>query len=181
MFKNRTNILLSAGLILLAAILKVTTYPNSFNPIIAISLFSGAIISDRKLAFIIPLLAMLLSDVMMEVLNIAPGFYGLGQVGNYAALLFVTGLGFFMKKINVLTVAGFSIGASILFFLLSNTNVFIFDNGQTYSRSFTGFVSCLEAGIPFLKNRISIDLLFGTIMFGSYFLLFKYNAKKAIA
>lgn len=180
MSQKKTNLLIATSLILFAAILKVVTYPNSFNPIIAISLFSGAIMTDKKMAFLLPLLAMLLSDVLLEVLHIAPGFYGMGQIGNYAALLFVTVLGFFIKKISILNVLGFSIASSFLFFLLSNTNVYLFDNFQTYQKSFSGWMTCLAAGVPFLKNRIPTDLFFSVLLFGSYALAFRSQLSKKI-
>ena len=181
MNQTKKNILIAVALIIFAAVLKVITYPNSFNPIIAIALFSGAVITDKKLAFAMPLLAMFASDLMLEVFKIAPGFYGIGQVGNYVALLFVTVLGFYMKKINVVNVLGFSIGSSLLFFILSNTNTFLFDTFHTYSRSFNGWIDCLIAGLPFLKNRLGIDLLFSTVLFGGYVLLFKPVGKKVFA
>ena len=94
MTSTKNNLLIGTILVAFAAILKVSTFPHSINPIIAISLFSGAILKDKKLAFFMPLLAMFVSDIMLELFNIAPGFYGIGQVGNYASLLLVTALGF---------------------------------------------------------------------------------------
>jgi hypothetical protein len=180
MNQNKTNIAIGSILVVLAAILKVTTFPHSINPIIAISLFSGVVISDKKLAFAMPLLAMFVSDVMLEVLNIAPGFYGMGQIGNYASLLLVTVLGFSMKKINVINIAGYSIGSSILFFILSNTNCFIFDNLNYYGTGLQGWANCLVAGIPFVKNSLITDLSFSAVLFGSYILASKTFAKKGL-
>ena len=180
MNQNKTNIAIGSILVILAAILKVTTFPHSINPIIAISLFSGVVISDKKLAFALPLLAMFVSDIMLEILNIAPGFYGMGQIGNYASLLLVTVLGFSMKKINVINIAGYSIGSSILFFILSNTNCFIFDNLNYYGTGLQGWANCLVAGIPFVKNSLITDLAFSTILFGSYILASKSFAKKGL-
>ena len=180
MNQNKTNIAIGSILVVLAAILKVTTFPHSINPIIAISLFSGVVISDKKLAFAMPLLAMFVSDIMLEVLNIAPGFYGMGQIGNYASLLLVTVLGFSMKKINVINIAGYSIGSSILFFILSNTNCFIFDNLNYYGTGLQGWANCLVAGIPFVKNSLITDLSFSAVLFGSYILVRKSFAKKGL-
>ncbi len=181
MTQKKSNFLIAVALIIFAAILKVITYPNSFTPIIAIALFSGVVITDRKLAFAMPLLAMFVSDLMMEVFNIAQGFYGWGQIGNYAALLFVTVLGFSMKKINVLNVVGYSIVSSLLFFFLSNSNSFIFDTFNLYERSFAGWIKCLGAGLPFLKNRIPTDLIYSALLFGSYVLVFRPAHKKVVA
>ena len=109
MTQNKNNILIGTVLVTLAAIMKVVTFPHSINPIIAISLFSGGIIKDKKFAFAMPLLAMFMSDLMLEIFNVAPGFYGMGQIGNYFSLLFVTVLGLTMKKINPINVIGYSV------------------------------------------------------------------------
>lgn len=178
---QKKNIVICSVLIVLAAVLKVATYNNSFSmtPIIAIALFSGAVISDRKLAFLLPLIAMFVSDVLLQVLNIGQGFYGIGQIGNYASLLFVTLLGLGLKKINVVNVLGFSIGATGLFYLLSNTNAFIFDSFGLYARSFSGYINCMTAGLPFLKTRIATDLFYNIILFGSYVWVYQSKLKKA--
>ena len=80
--------------------MKALTHPFTIDPIIAISLFSGAVISDRKLAFLMPLAAMFASDVILEIFKIDVGFYGISQIGNYASLLLITVIGFGMKNKN---------------------------------------------------------------------------------
>ena len=181
MNQNKLNILTALVLILSAAVLKVSTFPHSVNPIIAISLFSGAIIKDRKFAFAMPLVAMFASDILLEAFNIAPGFYGMGQIGNYASLLFITVLGFTMKKTNLLHITGYSIVSSLLFFVLSNTNCFFFDFDYTYGHGLSGWANCLAAGIPFVKNSVITDLCFSTVIFTTYAFAIKYANRKAIA
>lgn len=178
MNQTKTNILIAVVLVVFAAVLKVATYPYSFNPIIAISLFSGAVIADKKLAFAMPLLAMFAADIMLEVSAIAPGFYGMEQIGNYAALLLVTVLGFMMKKINPVNVVGFSIASSLLFYILSNTNSFLFDSFNMYESGISGWVKCMVAGLPFVKTGILTDLIFSVLFFGGHFLAFKGFAGK---
>lgn len=179
MKQNKPDLLIAAVLIVFAAILKVATYPHTFSPIIAIALFSGAVISDKKLSFFMPLLAMFASDIILEIFSIAPGFYGMEQIGNYAALLFITLLGFGMRKINVISVGGFSLASSILFYFLSNSNTFLFDTFNSYENSFSGYISCMTAGIPFIK--FIPDLVFSAILFGTYSLVFKTAGRNVAA
>lgn len=179
MKQNKLNFLIAAVIILFAAVLKVATYPHTFSPIIAIALFSGVVITDKKLSFFMPLMAMFVSDIILEVFTSVPGFYGMGQIGNYAALLFITFLGFSMKKITIINVIGYSLFSSLLFFFLSNTNTFIFDTSNFYEKSFKGYFQCLSAGIPFIK--FIPDLLFSIILFGSYSLILKAMQRKSIA
>ncbi|MBK7377093.1 MAG: hypothetical protein IPJ02_16560 [Chitinophagaceae bacterium] len=179
MKQNKLNLLVAAVLVIFAVILKVATHPHTFSPIIAIALFSGVVITDKRLSFAMPLFAMFASDIILEVFTTSPGFYGLEQIGNYAALLFITLLGFAMKKINIITVAGFSLVSSLLFYFLSNTNTFFFDTLNAYDNIFSGYISCMTAGIPFIKWVQ--DLIFSTILFGSYVFLFKTARKKVVA
>jgi len=181
MTQNKKYLIIGSLLILFAALLKAATYPFSINPIIAISLFSGVIIKEKKYAFALPLLAMFASDIILEVFNIGQGFYGVGQIGNYASLLLITVLGFSMKKINPVYVGTYSIISTLLFFFLSNTNCFLFDNFSTYGSGIQGWANCLAAGIPFLKNGLATDLGFSFLLFGSYHLADKYYFRKALA
>ena len=182
--QSTTSIIIAAILVIVAALSRVFMYPYNFSPIIGMAIFAGAVIKDRKLAFALPLFAMLLSDIMFEVFNIAPGFWGWGQLVGYGILALITMIAFSMKKINVLSVAGYSLGASLLFFFLSNSAFFIFDNPiyHTYTQNFSGYINCLVGGLPFLKTGIVADLVYSTVLFGAYYLVQHYAfSKKAVA
>ena len=185
MNKQSTSTLIIAGLlIIIAALSRVFMYPNNFSPIIGMAIFAGAVIKDRQLAFVLPLLAMFLSDVLFEVFNIAPGFWGWGQLVGYGILALLTMIAFSMKKISVFSVAGYSVGSSLLFFLLSNSAFFVFDNPiyHTYTQDFSGYIATLAGGLPFLRTGIVADLVYSTVLFGSYFLVQRYAfSKKAVA
>jgi hypothetical protein len=180
MKQNTTMFLIAAVMILAAALSRIAFYPLNFSPVIAMALFGGAVIKDKKLAFALPLLAMLLSDFIFEITNIATGFWGWGQLVGYGILALITVFGFNLKKINVQNVTGFSIVSSLIFFLLSNTSVWIFDN-TTYAQNFGGWVNCLAAGIPFLKNGLAADLVYSALFFGGFVLMEKYAFKKVVA
>ncbi|MEO6539004.1 MAG: DUF6580 family putative transport protein [Ferruginibacter sp.] len=168
--QSTSGILIAVLLILIAATSRVVLYPHNFSPVIGMAIFAGAIIKDKKLAFILPLAAMLLSDLMFEVFNIAPGFWGWGQLIGYGILALITVFAFTLKKINVINVVGYSIASSLLFFFLSNSSVWLFDK-ITYPQNFSGWMQCLAAGIPFLKNGMVADLTYSAILFGSYYLM----------
>jgi hypothetical protein len=179
--KQRTTLVLVAIVMVIAAALsRLAFYPLNFSPVIAMALFSGAVVKDKKLAFILPLFAMFLSDILFEVTNIADGFWGWGQLVGYGIFALITIFGFSLKKISVLNVAAFSIASSLIFFLLSNSSVWVFDT-NTYGRSFQGFMTCLAAGIPFLKNNLAADLVYSAVFFGGYVLMERFAFKKSLA
>jgi hypothetical protein len=180
MKQNTTMFLIAAVMILAAALSRIAFYPLNFSPVIAMALFGGAVFKDKKLAFALPLLAMFLSDFIFEITNIATGFWGWGQLVGYGILALITVFGFNLKKINVQNVTGFSIVSSLIFFLLSNTSVWIFDT-TTYAQNFGGWVNCLAAGIPFLKNGLAADLVYSALFFGGFVLMEKYAFKKVVA
>ena len=180
--KQRTTLVLIAiGMILAAALSRVAFYPLNFSPVIAMALFGGSVIKDKKLAFLLPLLAMFIADVLFEITNIAPGFWGWGQLASYGILGLITVFGFNLKKINVANVTGFSIASSLIFFFLSNSTAWLFDSYNMYTRNFAGWMNCLAAGIPFLKNGLAADLVYSAVFFGGYVLLEKFAFKKAVA
>ncbi len=186
MNKQSTSTLISAVLlIIIAALSRVFLYPDNFSPIIGMAIFAGAVIKDRRLAFALPLFAMFLSDVLFEVFKIAPGFWGWGQLVGYGILALITVIAFSMKKISVFYVAGYSIGSSLLFFFLSNSAFFVFDNPiyHTYTQDLSGYFATLAGGLPFLKTGIIADLVYSTVLFGTYFLVqrFAFSKKEAIA
>jgi hypothetical protein len=182
--QNTSSIIIAVFLIMAAALSRVLLYPHNFSPIIGMAIFAGAVIKDRRLAFALPILAMFISDVIFQVSGIAPGFWGWGQLVGYGILALITVIAFSLKKINVLSVAGYSIGSSLLFFFLSNSAFFVFDNPiyHTYTQNFPGYINCLIGGLPFLKTGIVADLVFSGGLFGAYYLAEKYAfSKKAVA
>ena len=183
--QSTSTLIIAVLLIVIAAISRVILYPHNFSPIIGMAIFSGAVIKDRRLAFALPLLSMFLSDILFEAFNIAPGFWGWGQLVGYGILALITVIAFSMKKINVLSVAGYSIGSSLLFFFLSNSAFFVFDNPiyHTYTQDFNGYIATLVGGLPFLKTGIIADLVYSTVLFGAYFLVqrFAFSKKEVTA
>ena len=181
--QSTSTLIIAVLLIIIAALSRVFLYPHNFSPIIGMAIFAGAVIKDRRLAFALPLLAMFLSDVLFEVFNIAPGFWGWGQLVGYGILAFITLIAFSMKKINVFSVAGYSIGSSLLFFFLSNSAFFVFDNPvyHTYTQDFNGYLATLAGGLPFLKTGIIADLVYSTVLFAAYFLVSRFAFNKKVA
>jgi len=169
-------------LILLAAISRVIMYPHNFSPMIGMAIFGGAVIKDKRLAFALPLLSMFISDVMFEVFNIAPGFWGWGQLAGYGVFALITVIAFNLKKVNVVNIAGYSIMSSVIFFLLSNLFFFIIDNPvyHTYTQDLNGFVNCYVSALPFFRTSFIADLVYSGVLFGGYYLMNKYLVQKSV-
>jgi hypothetical protein len=186
MKNNKLNIIFAVGLVLIAATARIVNaklnIPNVV-PIAAIGLFSGAIIKDkRSLAFLIPLLGQFLGDVYFQFFTNIPGFYNLpSQLFNYGALIAATALGVTMKQPKSLGTLGYVLGASGIFFIVSNFGYFVSGwNGY----SFSGLIKTYTDAIPFFKYSLMGDIAGGVLLFGGYILAQNYltnNAQKARA
>jgi hypothetical protein len=185
MQQKTSSIIIAVLLIVAAAISRVVMFPHNFSPMVGMAIFGGAVISDKRLAFALPLFSMFLSDVLFQVFHIAPGFWGWGQLIGYGIFALITIIGFSLKKINVINVASYSIMSSIIFFVLSNSGFFVFDNPvyHTYSQSFPGYIDCLKGGLPFFRTSILADLVYSGVLFGVYYLLAQnsFKQKEALA
>jgi hypothetical protein len=148
--------------------------PWGFVPQIAMALFGGAVIRDKKLSFLLPLLSMLLSDVLYEVLyrnglSEIQGFYS-GQFTNYLLFAGITFIGFWMRNLNVARIAAGSVIAPTLYFLLSNLQVWIGGGGYGRPKTFDGLLQCYADGLPFYRGYLLGTLFFSVVLFGLYFL-----------
>lgn len=166
--------IMAAGLILMAATARIVNHEihfYNFAPVAAIGLFGGAVIRDRRIAFLMPLLALFMADIYIELFTTNPlqrGFYGIEQVFVYAGMFMVTLLGLSMKKVNAARVLGMSLGGSVLFFVVSNFGAFV---SGMYGHSLSGLATTYVMAIPFFKNSLLGDLMGSSVLFGSYYLL----------
>jgi len=149
--------------------------PMGFAPQLAMALFGGAVIKDKKLAFAFPIFSMFVSDVIYHVLYTAglssiPGFYE-GQFTNYFLFAAMTVISFMVKKINVQNIVIFSLVICRAFFLLSN--FFVWNGGGGYGRphTFAGLMQAYEDGLPFFRNSIFATLVFSGLLFGAWRLI----------
>lgn len=162
--------------------------PYGFAPQIAMAIFGGAIIKDKKFAFLLPLLSMFISDALYEVLyrngvgNIQ-GFYE-GQLTNYILFGLMTFFGFLIKNFNVSRIALASVAAPTAYFFLSNFMVWASNSplaGLGRPKTFNGLLLTLNDGLPFYAWSIAATLIFSAILFGSYFLITKASLQRAEA
>lgn len=149
--------------------------PYGFAPHIAMALFGGAVIRDRRWAFALPLFSLFISDALYQVLymyQVTPirGFYE-GQWLNYLVLASVVLVGFFLKKKSPLNIAAFAMLAPTWFFLLSNFTVWMGGDGNLIPHTWAGLLETYILGIPFYANSIWATLFFSGIFFGMHHLL----------
>jgi hypothetical protein len=176
--KLNRSVLLAFGLLILASSLYRVwpDRPFGFAPQWAMAVFAGAVIKDKKAAFLLPLLSMLVSDTVYQLLynnglSQIWGFYG-GQWLNYVLFASLTVFGFMIaRRVNVANVFAASLAAPSAFFLLSNFTVWA--GGGGYHRPLTGagLLQCYADGVPFYQMSLLATPVFAAVLFGVYFLV----------
>ena len=171
-------------LVIVAALYRIIPgRPFGFAPQWAMAIYAGAVIKDKRWAFIMPVLSMFVSDLFYHVLYIGgisnmPGFYE-GQWQNYLLFTLLVFVGLAVKKLNVLQIGIASVTAPTFYFLVSNFLVWA-SNGATRGlnrpKNFDGLMLCYADGIPFYKMSILATLVFSAILFGSYISARNYQA-----
>src|SRR5690606_34320158 len=162
-----SNLWLIGVMILAAALFRALPSPEyrppNLAPIGAMALFGGAAIFDRRLAFAIPLAAMLISDLVIG--------FDASRLWVYGAIASITLLGRTLQKHRrqPLAVVGGSLAASLLFFVVTNFGVWLMSGWYTHTFSELG--RCYTLALPFFRSTVAGDLLFSGLLFGGLALL----------
>ena len=139
---------------------------SNFAPLAAIALCSAAYFPS-KYKFAVPLLALFVSDV---ILNLHYGASILSPliVGRYLALVVIGCLGVLLsQRASWKTLLPASLAASTILYLISNTFSWLSDPG--YMKNFAGFIQAQTLGLPaysatptwmFFRNSAVSDLIF---------------------
>jgi len=155
----------------LAVLARLVPHVPNFTPIAAMALFGGAYL-NRRYAILVPLAALLLSDLFI-------GFYSpLVMVSVYGSFVLTGVVGLWLKKRrNPKNVIFAAIGASVLFFLVTNFAVWL---GGWYPKNLAGLLECYTMALPFFRNTILGNLFYTGVFFGGYELVLRLVRKPAV-
>jgi len=153
--------LLALALILLAAALRIAPHPWNFTPVGAMAIVSGALVRQRPLAFLFPLLALFAGDLFV-------GFYNIKvMLLAYASFALSVLIGRFLQNRRTIPWIGTgTLLGSIQFFLVTNFAVWQFLG--TYPHNASGLFACYLAGIPFFWNTLAGDAFYAALFFGAF-------------
>lgn len=147
------------GLIVIAAITRLLPHPPNFAPIAAIALFGGTYFTKKYWAFIIPAAAMLASDLFL-------GFHS-SMLYVYGAFALIVGIGFWIRgKVNFSRFGAGVLGASLLFFIVTNFGVWL--GSGMYAHTFSGLISCYVAAIPFFHYSLLGNVIYAGALYGVF-------------
>lgn len=147
------------GLILIVSITRLIPHPANFTPIAAIALFGGTYFHNKKIAFLVPLIIMFLTDLFI-------GFHNT-IIAVYLSFVLIVALGFWLQKNkNLKNIILTTLISSIAFFVITNFSVWL--TGSMYPKNLSGIIECYVAAIPFFRNSVLGDLFYVGVLFGAY-------------
>lgn len=162
---NRQNVIncgVVLGLIAVAALSRLIGAQANFAAVASVALFAGFFFRSRLLAVSIPLMALLISDLVI-------GFYDWREMLVAYMLALVPVLmrtliardTLSSKAKSVFTLA--CVNAAI-FFVFSNLAVWAF--GTLYAHSADGLIACYIKAIPFALGTLASNLVYSLGLFG---------------
>jgi len=164
-------------IVLAAGILRLIPQPQNFGPIGAMALFGGAYFGKKWQAFLIPLAALLISDLVVNFAfyrefvlfhEMAVWVYGAFAINVLIGIAL-------LKKVKTSSVITANIIASLLFFTITNFGVWASPNIMNiYPSNAAGLTACYIAGIPYLWGTLAGNLFYSALLFG----IFEYAQKK---
>lgn len=160
----KTQLMTISAIIFALALFRLLPHWPNVSPVAAMALFGGAYFADKKMAFIVPFVALFLSDLILGLHNT--------MVFVYAGFALTVAIGFLLKnRVNVTNTAFAAVASSVLFFLLTNLGVWM--TSGLYAKSAAGLMQAYAAGIPFFQNSLLGNLVFSAVIFAGYAFLQK--------
>ena len=130
-------------LIIFGIFSRIIPHPPNFSPVTAIALFGALNFSNKKIAFIIPLLILIISDFFLG--------FSLINIIVYISFILVVFIGTRIKKITIQNI----LLSSLIFFLVSNFGVWVIG----YPMTLDGLLLCYTMAIPFFGYSVAGDIL----------------------
>lgn len=165
------NLLFVVGIIFVACLLRLVPHLPNFTPIGAIALFGGMYL-DKKYAFVLPLVALFLSDLVLGFHATMPFVYGSFILSG------LLGMWVKRKRTGMRTVVAI-LASSVLFFVITNFGVWLVSG--IYERSPRGLIEAFVMALPFFRNTIFGDLVYTTSFIIMYEILRVFSKRQVVS
>jgi hypothetical protein len=152
-------------LIVVGALCRILPHPPNAVAIGAVALFAGAKL-PRRYAWLIPIAAMALADVMIDWGHSERALWSLSRVTIYGTYATIALMGLIARRASgwsaPLTIGALSLAGSTLFFITSNLTAW----ADFYPQNWEGLVACFVAAWPFFDRTVLADLAGVAVLYG---------------
>jgi len=152
----------------------VLYYPWNFSPLTAVCLFGGAYLADRRLAFVLPLATLFVSDLGIWALSgrFDWAFPAGRWIFTYFSFAMAIVLGSVLRGRKLrnppMSALPLGLGFEAIFFAVSNFLVWFgssMDPQPMYPSSAAGLMECYIAGLPFFGKSLLGTAAFTLLLF----------------
>lgn len=164
--RNTVLILMIIGAIAMRFVTFEFQQLSNFTPVGAVALFAGTYFTDKWKSFLLPLLVLFVSNIGINYLYTGQvTLFSWFDLVTYSCFALTVFIGTFIKKVNVLNVLAGSVLSAVLFWLITDMP---FLYGNFYTHDMSGYITSLTNALPFLRNMIMSDAIFGLLLYGGF-------------
>ena len=149
------------ALLAFAVLGRLAPMPENFTPVAAVALFGGFLLPRGWQAIAVVWATLLITDLFLGLYN--PALMATVYAAACAPIVLRS---FLRKKPTVWRAGGCALAGSALFFVSTNTAVWLLGSG--YTPDVQGLLAALSAGVPFWRTALIGDLVFATLLFGAW-------------
>jgi len=183
MKKLQPRFLLVLSAIFIASFFRLLPHWPNFTPMAAIALMGGALISNRLVGVIIPLIAMLISDILTITfinyrwITFEDYFSSPSTALLYLSFILITFMGYWLRERQSWSnLALTSLLSACVFFLITNFGDWLIN---PLPKTAAGLLATYELGIPFFGYNLLGNLFYTFLFFGVFYYLNTSNQKLA--
>ncbi|NND34426.1 MAG: hypothetical protein HKN76_17710 [Saprospiraceae bacterium] len=167
---NKKSVVIGLLLVLLAGASRLLPHWHNFTAVGGVALFGAFYFRHRLWSYIVPLVAMWLSDLILNNL-VYQGFHeGFVWFSKYMIWSYV-GIAIMVLASSIIIKYGRrkeiligTLTGTILFFLVTNFGAFVMD--PIYLKTPSHLWLAYIAGLPFLLNSLVANIFFAGVLFG---------------
>lgn len=157
--KLQNRYLVAILFVVVCLLTRLAPHPANFTAIGALALWSNRFFPNRIGAFLLPLIALFLSDLVL-------GFHST-MVWVYGAFALVSVMSLWLDPAkSALQLLPATLLGSLLFFVVTNFGVWI--SGELYPMNLNGLKECYVMAIPFFKNQLLGDFTYSAVCYFVY-------------
>jgi hypothetical protein len=159
-----------SAFVLIAYFARILPHMTSI-PIVALALFTGAYLPDKRSAFLVFFGGLFVSDLALGLHGMIPVVY----TGLVPVLLAGFGL---RKNLRAPRIAGAALFGSLIYFFLTNFGVWVlggcdWTQAREYPPTLAGLAGAFSAALPGLPEKMLADLLASALFFGVFPLAYR--------
>jgi hypothetical protein len=185
--KNK-SIAFASVFIIIGAIFRLMPHPPNATPLAAMAFVGGIYISRKYMAFLLPILVLLISDIILNnTINRAfftdqSGFilFNSYMIWTYLAFALTVLIGLYLHKNGAAQKIIFgTLLSSVAFYIITNFGTWL--SSGLYPKDLTGLLTAFGAAVPFFRNTLISNAIFISVFVLAIEGLLAFSYKKELA